>query len=161
MARHQRIAPQDTSDKSRLFAVAFLRFFLRICRRQSEVFHGDMDLALIAETVAIAGIEAPMRDPSFKARHQSLSSIVGMDEQRPCNALSIAQTLGMPRETVRRKLRQLKDMGIVVSLPDRSYVLKPGVIQGELHGGLFRDIEAETLRMVNDCLTEEAFKVAH
>ena len=41
----------------------------------------------------------------------------------PCNALSISDVTGIPRETVRRKLAKLVDLGWIEKTPDDMYVI--------------------------------------
>lgn len=153
MSKVRVIRPAAT-DNSRLFAIAFIRFFMRCCRRKMELFEGDLELALIAEAVAISSVDALLREPTFKDEFRSLSAVVGADRQRGVNGLSVAEATGLPRETVRRKLRRLIELGIVEKRGTADFILRPGVIQGEDYGNLFADLEAETQRFVSECFDE-------
>ena len=49
---------------------------------------------------------------------------------RPCNVLSISDATGIPRETVRRKVKQLIDKGWLCRDANHGLILKAGVGQG-------------------------------
>ena len=51
------------------------------------------------------------------------ASFNGERQYLPCNALSISDVTGIPRETVRRKLAKLVDLGWIEKTPDDMYVI--------------------------------------
>ena len=51
------------------------------------------------------------------------ASFNGQRQYLPCNALSISDVTGIPRETVRRKLAKLVDLGWIEKTPDDMYVI--------------------------------------
>jgi hypothetical protein len=155
-----RIARDKYEANSRIFAIAFVRFFQQACRAQMKLFADDIDLVVVAGSVAIANIETRMRDKDFRREFRDVSTVVGIDRQRGCNALSVAEATGLPRETVRRKINRLVEMGILVRRGVGDYVLRPGVIQTPPFADMFRDMSDELLRMVNECLDEEVFSVS-
>ncbi len=150
-----RVTRNPGKDNSRLFAIAFIRYFLRGCRLELELFDGDMELAIIAQAVAISSVDALLRDPNFKTEFHALSAVVGTERQRGVNALSVAQATGLARETVRRKMLRLVELDILIKRDSGDFVVKPGVIQGPAFGRLFSDLEAETVRFVNACLDQD------
>jgi len=87
---------------------------------------GDLDLALVAEIIGTADVEPGMRDAAFRQKHQHFDTTVSVDDQRAMNATSISIAAGIPRETVRRKIRQLLKLGFIVEKEPARYVLKPG-----------------------------------
>ena len=148
----------QAQDNSRLFVAGFLRYFLRICRVELQVFRGDMEMAIIAQAVAISSIEALLRDPKFKEEFRSMSTVVGVERQRGVNLLSIAEATGLPRETVRRKLQRLIKLDIVIKRDDGDYVMQSRAIQTEVSHGFIGTLEAETLRFINGCIDDGVFK---
>ncbi len=75
-------------------------------------FSGDMVSAIVLGEIAHRNVEAWLNDQSNpevalddEARRTSL--------MRPCNALSIAEACGIPRETVRRKVALLIGRGLI------------------------------------------------
>ncbi len=120
-----------------------------------ELFDGDVDLVVVAGAVAIANLEAGMRDPAFRKAFSRVDTEIGIDQQRGCNALSVAESTGLPRETVRRKINRLIEMGILARRGAGDYVLQPGILRTGPFIDLFRDLTDETVRLVNECLDEE------
>ena len=101
---------------------------------------------------AVSGIESGMRDPEFRERFNDIDTIVGTIRQRGANALSIAMSTGVPRETARRKIKQLVEMGFLVRRSQGDYVLKPGVVQASPHRDMLEQLAAETIRFMNECM---------
>ena len=81
---------------------------LIVLRRQ---FLGDLDLMLI---LAIIGSRAL---PARLASNMTYSEFIGDDNKeradQPINIQSIAECSGIPRETVRRKVHKLQDLGFI------------------------------------------------
>jgi len=150
-----RVARHRYDDNSRIFVAAFLRFFQRVCRLHMDLFDGDVGLVVVAGAVALANLEARMRDPAFRKAFSSIDTEIGIDQQRGCNALSVAESTGLPRETVRRKINQLIKMGILARRGSGDYVVQPGILQSGPFAALFRDLADETTRLVNECLDDE------
>jgi hypothetical protein len=121
------------------------------------LFEGDLELAVIAEAVAISSVDALLRKPDFKDEFRSLKSVVGVERQRGVNGLSVAEATGLPRETVRRKLKHLVELGIIERRGSADFILRPGVIQGADYGGLFADLQIEAFRFMSECLEEGVF----
>lgn len=147
-----RIVLSDDTDKSRLLVVLIGSYLHRIEFERRRAYFGDLDLARIAEVIGIAGVEPGMRDAGFRNDHRSFESVVGIEDQRGVNASSIAEATGMPRETVRRKLRQLLDLGLVVEKSRAQYVLNPGAIQAPERQMAFARGLQETLLLINEAL---------
>jgi DNA-binding transcriptional ArsR family regulator len=146
-------------DNSRLFAVACVRYFLHLCQRKMALFGGDLELAVIAEAVGLNGIGTLLHDPDSKDRFRSLSTLVGAERQVGSKGLTIAEITGLPRETVRRKLKQLIELGIIERRQDGDYILRPGALQGPVYGGLLADLDIETQRFFNECLDEGIYQL--
>ncbi len=118
----------DGPANSRLFVYLVANYLHRIERERRELYFGDLDLALVAEIIAAAGVEPGMRDAAFRERHRNFDGVIGVEDQRAVNATSIAEAAGIPRETVRRKVKQLLQLGFIVVKGRARYVVKPGVL---------------------------------
>jgi len=151
-----RVAYQKRDETSRLFAIAFGQFFQRVCRLQMAHADGDIDLAIIAGAAALVGTDSMMRDPATRREYADLNKVVG-DRQRGCNALSIAEATGLPRETVRRKMNRLVEMGILVRRGVGDYIWQPGVLQSPPYRQMLDDIATAAARLANDCLEQDIF----
>ncbi len=151
-----RLVRKNHETISRLFALAFGRYFQRVCRLQRDLCEGDIDLAIIAGAAGIVSTEALMRNEALRQDFANMKTIVG-DRQRGCNALSLAEATGLPRETVRRKMKRLVEMGLLVRRGARDYIWQPGVLQSPPYHQLFEELSIETLRLLNECLEEGVF----
>jgi predicted transcriptional regulator len=136
----------------RVFIHLLLNFLHRTDRERRGFYDTDLDMAAISETVGIAALEAEMRDPAFRAAFGDYSQVVGSERQRPVNALSVAAATGIPRETVRRKLKVLVKKGVLAE-KDGGYIYNPGVLQASSHRmEAFERSMSNTLQFINECL---------
>ena len=113
-------------DAIRVFIHLLLNFLHRTDRERRAFYGTDLDMAAIAETVGIAAIEAEMRDPAFREAFGDYRKVVGAERQRPINALSVSAATGIPRETVRRKLKELAARDVVMEKERGRYIMTPG-----------------------------------
>lgn len=97
-------------------------------RERAEIYFGDLDLARVAEIIGTAGVEPGMRDADFRAQHRSF------------------------RETVRRKLKRLLELGANVEKGRARYVLKPGMLQEPERQAAFARGLQRTVQFMNECL---------
>jgi hypothetical protein len=154
----ERITRKNAEQNSRLFAFAIARFLHSAEHARRQQYGNDIDLAIIAETIALGAIEPKMRDPEFRARYGNLRDIVGTAGQRAVNALSVAAATGIPRETTRRKIKQLIAMGVIAEKVPGNYVIQPGYLQSERSLKTLAELESAFLRLLNDCRNETLFE---
>ena len=152
VAPEGRLVLAESAGNSRLFIYMLGNYLHRIERERRTVYFGDLDLARVAEIIGAAGVEPGMRDAAFRAQHGSFDSIVGVEGQRAVNATSIASAIGIPRETVRRKLKHLLKLGVIVEKGRARYVLKPGVLQEPERQAAFARGIQQTVLFMNECL---------
>ena len=156
--RQPRIVQLGHEETSRLFSMALSRYMQQICRLYRHLAEGDIDLAIVAGAASLAALEGAWRDPEFRREFANLDNIVG-DRQRGCNALSIAEATGLPRETVRRKMKRLVEAGFLVRRGTGDYIMQPGLVQTPPYRQMLNEASAHTLRFVNDCLEQGVFAV--
>lgn len=88
------------------------QFTVPLLTRIYRAFKGDMVCAIVLGEIAHRNVEAWLADPANPEAElhdpERRTSIM-----RPCNALSIAESCGLPRETVRRKVVTLIEHGYV------------------------------------------------
>ncbi|SKA38547.1 hypothetical protein SAMN02745126_06044 [Enhydrobacter aerosaccus] len=147
-----RLELAGSGGNSRLFIYMIGNYLHRIERERRGLYQGDLDLAFVAELIGTIGVEPGMRDAAFRQKHATFDSVIGIEGQRATNAASIASASGIPRETVRRKLRRLQQLGVVVEKERSRYILKPGVIQQPHHQAAFAQTIEQTVRFMNECL---------
>lgn len=141
------------NDDSRLFVHLLLNFVHRADHVRRSLYEGDLDLATVAETVAMVAIEPAMRDPAFRQAFHDLRSMIGLEPQQAVNALTIAEATGIPRETVRRKLKQLLQLGVITEKERGRYVIKPGVAQKPENLAAADRAMRDALQFMNECLS--------
>jgi DNA-binding transcriptional regulator YhcF (GntR family) len=116
------------------------------------IYAGDLELAAVGETVALVAVDPDMRDPLFRETFRDLRSMIGLEGQQAVNALSIAEATGIPRETVRRKLKQLLERGVIAEKERGRYVIKPGFVQRPENLAAAERAMRDTLQFMNDCV---------
>lgn len=97
--------------------LALSEFTVPLLTRIYRAFDGDVVAAIVLGEIAHRNVEtwlAEHRNPE-EALHDPLLRTTVM---RPCNALSIADATGLPRETVRRKVVLLARRGYVYRADD-------------------------------------------
>jgi hypothetical protein len=129
----KRLVPSNRAkldEKSRLFAYEFGVLLCELMPRFQSVFHSDFAKVLIVHAVGVANISRLMSRPDG-ADFETLSVLVPPELQVPVNALSIAESTGIPRETVRRKIKEMIADGILAEDERGGYRVKPGMLQDE------------------------------
>jgi predicted transcriptional regulator len=137
---------------ARPFVHLMMNFLHRADRDRRGLYSGDLDLATVSETVGLASVEADARRPEFIEKFGDFRAVIGIEGQRPINALTISQATGIPRETVRRKLKLLVERGVIVEKTRGGYVFKPGFIQKPENLDLVERGMRDALQFMNDCV---------
>ncbi len=98
---------EEGANKQRVLrevALLLARHEIRNLRRWFEEFDRDILLPILLGEIALHNIGA-------LENHDSPAVGIERCELKPCNAYSIAAATGLPRETVRRKIARLGEMG--------------------------------------------------
>jgi hypothetical protein len=102
--------------------------FSRMLHAAVDGFDGDLELCAIFVAIACASTGAALRDPEVFADLDDTRPLPD-SYHRPISRRAIAISTGLARETVRRKVAQLVDRGLIVEEPDgvrtHSGVLEP------------------------------------
>jgi biotin operon repressor len=129
----KRLVPANRAkldEKSRVFAYEFGVLLCELMPRFQSVFQSDFAKVLIVHAIGVANISRLMSRPDG-ADFETLSVLVPPELQVPVNALSIAESTGIPRETVRRKIKEMIADGILTEDERGGYRVKPGMLQDE------------------------------
>ena len=139
-------------DDARPFIHLLMNFLHRTDQDRRGLYSGDLDLAAVGETVGLAAIEAESRKAEFREKFGNFETRIGTEGQRPVNAQTISQATGIPRETVRRKLKLLLERGVIVEKTRGGYVMKPGFIQTPENMDIVDRGMRDTLVFMNECV---------
>jgi len=93
-------------------SVALSEFTVPLLSRIYHAFDGDIVEAIVLGEIAHRNVEAWLTDYE-NAEHLLHDPVQRKSVMRPCNALSIAEACGVPRETVRRKVTALIERGYI------------------------------------------------
>ncbi|MFN8936267.1 MAG: hypothetical protein ACK5Y0_10275 [Pseudomonadota bacterium] len=111
-------------------SLALSQFTVPLLSSVYRQFAGDVVAAIVLGEIAHRNVEAWLNDERnpeaalYDLDHRRLAVM------RPCNALSIAEACGIPRETVRRKVVQLIDRGLIDRDPSGHLFLNRDVGEG-------------------------------
>lgn len=92
-------------------------YILRRVTLTSPLFGGDLIKGLVAGAISQANLGHLARDVEQTRRWGAPDSIAPLDLRRPISAYAVAAALGVPRETVRRKVKELTASGFLLELP--------------------------------------------
>ena len=129
--------PGYDSNRARI-ALALSEFTLPLFSRTYHAFGGDMVAAIVLGEIAHRNVEAWLANPD-RPEDPLWDDEAHQRHMRPCNALSIAQACGLPRETVRRKVLALIEQGHIYRSEEGFLYLSPKVDPALL------DLEAEII----------------
>jgi hypothetical protein len=96
----------------RSVALLLARYEIRNLRRLYDEFEQDILLPILLGEIALHNIGA--REHAIEMRPSESATDAGEEPPcslKPCNAYSIAAATGLPRETVRRKIARLVELG--------------------------------------------------
>lgn len=114
------------SNALRAAAVLLARYQIRSLRRLFEEFERDILLPMLLGEIAlhnIGALENGCESVQCGDAEQLVFSL------RPCNAYSIAAATGLPRETVRRKIVRLVELGWISRQDNGHLYLTPQAIE--------------------------------
>lgn len=151
-----RVVLREGDVVSRLLITTLGSFLARLERERRALYNFDLDLASVFDVVAIGAIEPALRDPNFRAAHGNFDTVVGVEGQRGINAMSVAAATGIPRETVRRKLKRLVERGFIQEKTKGHYIVTPGRLQTADFQTTYARATRDTLRFFNECLEHGA-----
>lgn len=114
------------------------RFTINTLRRTYRLFDGDLTLFLVFGEIAQYNMSHALQTLDLRRvpdsyRWKTLMRALPQQQVTPCNALSISEATGIPRETVRRKVRELENRGWLARQGARRLTLAPGALEQLAH----------------------------
>ena len=89
-------------------------YFLLHLRRVYDRFEGDIESAMVLGEIGHYNVKQLIESQSFTRAKKDLSMVDNeafRSYLRGCNTQSISMSMGIPRETVRRKIKKLEELG--------------------------------------------------
>ena len=93
-------------------------FILRSAESISQLYDHDYEMAIIFMTISNRGAERVMNDPKLREQYSSYTETIPPEHALLISRMALARATGLPRETVRRKVAKLIEMGWVIELAD-------------------------------------------
>ena len=145
--------PPTTLDRERLLPhrgeLSYLcgRFMVEHLIRLHAAFSGDILAAVVLGTIGQQNTRRFFEEVVAKSE-ETVEELVArgahLPHMRPCNAMSVSMATGIPRETVRRKIRWLIQQGWVQQVGrDKLFVTRDV-------GRHFAEFDLETLERVHE-----------
>lgn len=153
-----RIACGDLEDCWRDLMRALTVFYLKVNRLRAPYHGDDLEAVVLFDLVGILSVDHFADDPRFQESLLDLDIVLGK-MQRGSTVQRLAQIIGLPRETVRRKLKLLIDGGSVERV-DEGYIHRPGFLQSAPVREVMVQIEVYILDFMNQCLDTGVFSIA-
>lgn len=120
-------APQPAVD----WRAAFISLEFFVDAANISRGRGDLILPLVFAAIVQAN-QAPLRnDPELHKRYGNSGEAIPDELRRPISINAVAQSLRLPFETVRRKVRSLVDGGVCVATPTGVYVPRAAIVAEE------------------------------
>lgn len=113
------VSPEVYASHRDILSVLLLRFMTSRLRAMYQAYDGDLTLCLVLGEIASRNTERFYDE----RRGYMPADAHGQRQLLPCNALSISDVTGIPRETVRRKLAKLVELGWIEKTPEDMYVI--------------------------------------
>jgi hypothetical protein len=108
---------RDTPN-ARAISYFVTEFILRSAETVSQNYDHDYEMAILFMTISNHVAEKVMNDPKLREQYSNYSTVIPPEHARLISRMALARATGLPRETVRRKVQKLIDMGWVVELAD-------------------------------------------
>jgi hypothetical protein len=123
------VAPAGYAPKQTEVSLVMSHFFVRYLAFVYRNFAGDLTLPIILGEVAHHNVTRHFAGQISAARAAQLALPVERmwREMSPCNAFSLSQATGIPRETVRRKIGQLVKQGWLARNPRGEVTITPAL----------------------------------
>jgi len=162
MTTHMAATPASTIRPTVLeqhaYQVAHLisSFTVPLLRDLYSRFDGDMVEIIVLGEIALRNVSQFFNKSAGVVHEHWLDDEEQRNKlMRPCNALSISDATGIPRETVRRKVKQLIDKGWLSRDANHCLILKAGVGQGFVQSNTQYAVQIMALAKTLESLLQE------
>jgi hypothetical protein len=120
----------DDARSARAINAFAMEFAVRYMSEAASLFEHDYDSAMIFLALLEANGRQNIRAPAFRVDYVDVRTAIPAEQARPISRQEIARTLGLSRETVRRKVAIMIEKGFLVEDPRGGVITTRGVIAG-------------------------------
>jgi hypothetical protein len=125
---HELGSDTNTEPVSRAVAYHCTDYILRYMLDMGSIFEFDYERMAICLVIANSNIQNIINVPEKFAPYTSVDVIIPAEMQRPVTRSAIARATGLPRETVRRKVAAMLDVGLLTTDTRGGLRLTPGIL---------------------------------
>lgn len=144
---------------SRVFAYHFSDFVQRFWQVYVGVVGNDLQKVIIFHTISLASSPLVANDPEALGPYKSMRLPLPAEMQVPCSALSVAEATGLPRETTRRKIKEMVAENLLQEDPRGGYRLATGVLQRPEIVAIFEQNVRSLVRFTNASVALGALQI--
>ncbi len=135
---------QEQFDRSYgAIAYGLSRFLVRHMRRVLVELQMDLESAFLLGTLAQLNVAARLAPGQPLEKILDEAGMIYDDELTPARLADLSQVTGLPRETVRRKLKKLRETGKVVRAEDGGWKVRDAYVDEET-----RSFTQESVKML-------------
>jgi hypothetical protein len=113
---------------ARLINAFTVEFVIRYMRDAAQLFDNDYESAMIFLSVLETNGRQNIRTPWFREHYADVRKALPVELARPVSRQAIAQSLGLSRETVRRKIAAMIKRGLLSTDARGGVITTRGVI---------------------------------
>lgn len=148
MPGEQRVhARRPAVERYRWMMRAFVEFHLDFYRILSPRFCDDIEMVYLAQALTLRAGDLAFAPPTDMGEGGLAASAVSVSP--------LAQQLGLPRETARRKLLRLTEEGVAIKVGLGEFALKPGVMAEPAYRETMVAVADLVQRYLNRCIVED------
>ena len=115
MEKNDEAAPAGARERDALFCVSLF------VHRHLRAIYGSLNLDLVSLLLLDEIARHNLQPFAAEGRPALPRDAVQRKQMRGCNAFSLSQATGIPRETVRRKIKQLEELGWIEKVNRKGY----------------------------------------
>lgn len=134
---------------SRTFGYYFSDLTIKTAFFHNDITSFDFQKAIIIHTISIATGSKFIKSPELMKLYGSMDVKFPTEQQVPCSALSVSEATGLPRETTRRKIKEMVAEDLLEEDPRGGYRLKSGILQRPLVQTRMEEFVKALVRVVN------------
>lgn len=125
-------------------------YHVNTARRSARFISRDIVTALTILAINRANIRELLASREVIDRpHEGIAGVPTDDRRRPVSVYAVAKDLGLPYETIRRRVRQLVAAGVCAEV-DGGLIIPAKVLTAPAHDGIIAETWAATTRFVEE-----------